>query len=244
MLANGAALSSRWEAFTNNLGTFVAVEGLIVMTPLMLVGLWRRRRDGFLRGFWLYALGLHLAMTLVFPYPGYRGGLFHSASALVPWWSALGVVGLDDAVDWAARRRRHWNAHVAKAIFSIALVAIAVFLSLSTALRNGVPIGTPDLYRTLAAQLPANARVMINDPAQLYYFTGLGGVVLPNEFPDTILDIARKYDVDYLLLEGITDDGRAAQAPQELWSILTSPPDFLTHLPLDVPGARLYEIHR
>jgi hypothetical protein len=244
LLANGAALSSRWEAFTNNLGTFVAVEGLIVMTPLMLVGLWRRRRDGFLRGFWLYALGLHLAMTLVFPYPGYRGGLFHSASALVPWWSALGVVGLDDAVDWAARRRRHWNAHVAKAIFSIALVAIAVFLSLSTALRNGVPIGTPDLYRTLAAQLPANARVMINDPAQLYYFTGLGGVVLPNEFPDTILDIARKYGVDYLLLEGITDDGRAAQAPQELWSILTSPPDFLTHLPLDVPGARLYEIHR
>ncbi len=238
----GAFFSSRWEAFTNNMGNFVAVEGLIAMTPLMIVSLWRRRHDGFLRPFWLYALGLHLAMTLVFPYPGYRGGLFHSSAALVPWWAALGAVGLDDVVEWVARRRRHWNTSVAKAIFSTALVAIAFYLSLSTGLRGGVVSGTPELYHLLSEQLPADARVMINDPPQLYYFTGLGGVVLPNESPSVILEIARKYDIDYLLLEGISDDGRGAAAPDELLSILQSPPEFLTQIPFDIPDARLYRI--
>ena len=83
---------------------------------------------------------------------------------------------------------------------------------------------------------------MINDPAQLYYFTGLGGVTLPNEAPEVILDIARRYDVDYLLLEGITEDGGAA-APRKLLSILETPPYFLTAVSLNINDVRLYEIH-
>jgi hypothetical protein len=237
-------VSSRWEALINNLGTFVAVEGLIIMTPLMLIGLWRRRQQSFLRGFWLYVLGLHLAMTLAFPYPGFRGGLFHSSAALVPWWAALGLVGLDDTVDWIVRHRRHWNARLAKVIFSIALVVVALFLSLSTGLRTPAASGIPEIYRLLSAKVPPNSRVMINDPAQLYYFTGLGGVVLPNETPAVILEIAHKYEVDYLLLEDISDDGRGAAAPDELLPILQSAPDFLTQIPFDSPGTRLYEIHR
>jgi hypothetical protein len=67
-------------------------------------------------------------MTLVF-ITG-CGGLFHPA-ALV-WWAALGVVG-GRVVEWVARRRRHWNAGVAKAIFSTALVMLALYLSLSLA---------------------------------------------------------------------------------------------------------------
>src|ERR1051325_5449114 len=51
LFANGIGdfMSSRWLAFTNNLGTFIAVEGMIIMTPLMLVGLWIRRRVDFLQ---------------------------------------------------------------------------------------------------------------------------------------------------------------------------------------------------
>ncbi len=244
-LTDGIAplFSTRWEALSSNLGTFIAVEGLVVMTPLMLLGLWVRRRDGFLRGFWLYALGLHLAMTLVFSFPGYRGGLLHSAAALIPWWAALGVAGLDDAVDWAARRRRQWRAGTAKVIFSAALLAVAVFLSLSTGLANRVGTGMPQLYNDLRTVLPENARVMINDPAALYYFTGLGGVVLPNESPDIIPEIARRYGVGYLLLEQVTEDGRAADAaPPSLWPVLTQDYPFQTLIPLDTPGVRLYAI--
>lgn len=254
LLADGVGklLSTRWEAFagpqgifSGNLGTLVAVEGMVIVLPLMLVGLWKRRHEDFLRPFWLYALGVHLAMTLIFPFPGYRGGLFHSAAALVPWWAALAVVGLDDCVDWISRRRRRWNAGTAKWIFSISLIVLAVFLSLSITLPNRVlPIEKPELYQELQAKLPVDARVMINDPAQLYYYTSLSGVVLPNEAPEVILEIAQKYDVHYLLLEGVSENGQEAEAASpKLWSLLTATPDFLTLIPLDNPDVRLYEIH-
>ncbi|MEZ4667333.1 MAG: hypothetical protein R3E39_05355 [Anaerolineae bacterium] len=241
----GAFLASRWEAITNNIGTFIAVEGLVVMTPLMLIGLWQRRHQTFLCPFWLYALGLHLAMTFVFPFPGYRGGLLHSAAALVPWWAVLGVVGLDDVIEWVARRRRRWNANTAKKVYSTGLVGVAVLLSIMIGLPNRVvPQASSTFHTSLRDKLPPDARVMINDPAQLYYFTGLGGVVLPNEQPNVIPEIARTYGVKYLVLEGITSDGLSSIAmPTPLLTILSSPPDFLTPIPFDIPGARLYEIH-
>jgi hypothetical protein len=247
----GTLFNTRWEAFagsqgilSGNLGTLVAVEGLIVMTPLMLVGLWRWRKESFLRGFWIYALGLHLAMTLIFPYPGYRGGLLHSSAALVPWWAILGVVGVDDCVEWLARRRR-WNTKTAKRIFSGALVAVAIFLSYSIGFKNPTPApAEPATYREVAEKMLPGGRLMINDPAQFYYFTGIGGVVLPNEDPSVIQDIARQYQVDYLLIEAVTSDSRQSNAaPQRLWPILSAPPDFLTLIPMNDPTVRLYAIH-
>ncbi|MBC7809675.1 MAG: hypothetical protein H7175_00915 [Burkholderiales bacterium] len=240
----GLLISSRWSAFTTNLATFVGVEGLIVMTPLMLIGLWRRRREAFLRPFWLYALGLHLAMTLAFPFPGSRGGLFHSAAALVPFWAALGVVGLDDVVDWIARRRRRWKANTAKLVFSVALLGLAAALSWMVSGAGRTFAATPRLYRELVQRLPADGRVMINDPSQMYYFTKLGGVSLPNAAPDVIREIAARYDIDYLLLEFEMRNGQrvAPGIPNGLLPILDNPPDFLSPVPLDTPNARLYAI--
>jgi hypothetical protein len=229
-------IETRWLALTNNLGTFIAVEGWVVLAPFMLIGLWRRRRDPFWRGFWIYALGVHLAMTFVFPFPGYRGGLFHSAAALIPFWAVLGLLGLDDVVEWAAKRRR-WRADTAKAVFSAALFGFALYLSVSTALNGRVGTGAPLQYAALARQLPASARVMLNDPAALYYFTGLSGVVLPNETPDVISDIARRYAITHLLLEA--PDG----TPRPLWSLFEVTPDFLREVPFGVPGVRLFEIN-
>lgn len=232
----GLFLRTRWEAFVNNLGTFVAVEGLIVLTPLMLVGLWQRRGLPFLRAFWLYALGLHVAMTLVFPFPGYRGGLLHSAAALVPWWAALGVVGLDDVIAWVAARRRRWRVVTARRVFGAALALFALWLSLSVGLAGRVLPGTPARYTALDRALPADARVMINDPSQLYYFTGRGGVVLPNETPDVIPEIARRYKVRFLLLEG------PAATPPPLWSLYDRLPSFLTPVVVEGLDVQLYEI--
>jgi hypothetical protein len=123
------------------------------------------------------------------------------------------------------------------------LLAVAVFLSVNVGQSNAVaPVQTPALYRELIDKLPKDARIMINDPGQLYYFTGFSGVVLPNEAPEAILDIARKYQVSYVLLEEVTPENTAASSAK-LWPILTAPPDFLTPVPLDNPGVRLYAIH-
>jgi hypothetical protein len=232
-------LESRWLGFSGAVVTLIAVEGLIFLAPLMLIGLFRRWREPFLIPFWIYALGLHLAMSLVFPFPGYRGGLFHSAAALFPFWVALGLVGLDDVIDQMARWRG-WNAPQAKQFFT----AFAVLLALGPTfyvLRGAAQPSAPAFYDQMAAVLPDEARVMINDPAQMYYHTGREGVVLPNEAPDVIPEIAARYDVDYLLFERV-QDGVSLAAPAPLMTVPGQPPDFLTPIPLDDPNVRLYAI--
>lgn len=233
----GVFIAGRREALVNNLGTFVAVEGMVILTPLMLIGLWKRRRDGFLYPFALYALGLHLAMTFVFPFPGYRGGLLHSAAALIPFWAALGVAGLDDAVNWVAKRRRRWNARTAKQVFSGGLVLVGLGLTLYIGLSGRVYPQSPTLYGELLDTLPADARILSDDPPELYYYTGIGGAMLPNDTPETLLQIAQEYDIDYLLLKQGLDG-----IPAPLLPILENPPDFLTLLPFE--SARLYAIQR
>ena len=240
LLANGLGtlISSRREALVNNIGTFVAVEGLIIMTPLMLIGWWRRRKNSFLLPFALYALGLHLAMTFVFPFPGYRGGLLHSAAALIPFWAALGVVGLDDVIEWVAKRRRRWNARTAKIIFSGGLVAMAAILSVFIGSSGRVsPLGDTSIYDELRAALPADARILSDDPPELYYYTGIGGASLPNGTPEALLEVARRYQIDYVVIMGGADS-----IPAGLQSILDNPPDFLK----PIPGSRMrvYAIQR
>jgi hypothetical protein len=192
---------SRWVAFQNNVGTFVAVETWIVLGPFALLGLWTRRHHPMVPGVALYALGLHLAMTFVFAYPGYRGGLFHSSAALLPFWAAFGLAGLDDAIAWMAVHRG-WKKRQAQRVFSTALVVLAVALSLGLLFGRRSGWNTADeLYATIGSDLPPDAVVMINDPPSLYYHTGLSGVVLPNSDPDVVPEIAARYGVTHLVLD-------------------------------------------
>ena len=71
----------------------------------------------------------------------------------------------------------------------------------------------PDLYRSIKASVSPVARIMINDSARLYYFLGLGGVTIPNESVEVIVDIVKKYFRDYLLLEQVQEDGYIAATP-------------------------------
>ena len=92
----------RWWALVANLQTVIAVWGMIILTPLALVGGWHLRRHGLVQLAGIYALLLFAAMTLVFAFPGARGGLFHSGAAVYPFMAALAAVGLDRGVDWLA----------------------------------------------------------------------------------------------------------------------------------------------
>ncbi|MBN1678709.1 MAG: hypothetical protein JW966_00360 [Anaerolineae bacterium] len=194
-------LQSRWEAFANNLGTFVAVETWVVLGPFVLLGLWQRRRVPLVLGVIIYALGLHLAMTVIFAYPGYRGGLFHSAAALLPFWAGTGVIGLDEGIAWMAKRRR-WRRVQAQKVFAGALVVLAAVLSLGiTAQRLPDWNDSGKYYAAIVRDLPPDAVLMVNDPAALYYFTGYAGVVVPNASPDVVPDIAERYGVTHLVLD-------------------------------------------
>ncbi|HEX2620912.1 MAG TPA: glycosyltransferase family 39 protein, partial [Phototrophicaceae bacterium] len=202
-------LKTRWTAFIQNLQTLLFVEGYVVLMPLMLIGVWMawRKQPRLMLPFLLFTAGIHVAMTLVFPFPGWRGGLLHGITALIPWWAALTGVGLDGVVDWIARRRRRWQPGTAKQFFSAAVIALAVLLSLSGLRGISQSTAMPGFYMALQRTLPPDARVLINDPAQLYYYIGLGGAVLPNESAEILPELARQYEINYVVLENVTEDG-------------------------------------
>jgi hypothetical protein len=196
----GNIVQSRWTAFINNFGTFVAVETWVLLGPFALAALWKRRREPLLAGFWLYAPALHLAMTLVFAYPGYRGGLFHSAAALLPFWAVLGALGLDDAI-MTVGRWRNWNAPQAKLVFGSALAVLAALLSGSAWSAQARNRETAPDYDELAAYLPPDAVVMVNDPAAWYYHTGLSGVTIPDAPLERLPELAGRYCLTYLVID-------------------------------------------
>jgi len=238
-------LQARIDVFTPTLQNFIAVEGMIVLVPLMLIALWRRRRQPLYQPFMVFVIGIHLAFWWAFPYPGVRGGLFHASAALIPWWAALGVTGIDDVVQWIARHRKHWNPRTASRLFTLMLLLGVAWLSWTISVPRRVPSYVLPLYPALEAALPAGARVMINDPSQLYYYTGRGGVALPNAAPQTILDVAAVYDIRYLVIEGDGVNGYAVPVPMTFDA--DHPPAFLrevSHDQFQLGEARLYEIVR
>ncbi len=233
----GNILNSRWIALTNNLGTFVAVEGLIVLAPLIVLGVVKRWRNPLLLPVWLYAVLLHIAMTFIFAFPGYRGGLFHSSVALLPWWMVLGILGLDDAVEWAAKRRHTWRPFQAKGIFTAAVMVLAAALTLSVSVSRWGNPAQGALVAVANELLPDAAIVMSNDPAALYYHTGLGGIVVPEGGLDAVQVLVDQYHVTHVLL-----DENYTQPLQPLYEGAVRP-DFLRLVEQDIaPAVRVFEV--
>jgi hypothetical protein len=180
--------------------TFVAVCGLIFLTPFIL-GAWRKRRAA-LRPLTLYAVLLFGAMSLLVPFPAGRGGLFHSTAALWPWVAALAAAGIDDAVAWTAARRAHWRPAQAQPRFAALFVALAFVLSFylgwPQAARGAAEAAA---YRAARELLPPDAVVMVGDAPAFHYHTGLPALSVPNE-PLAILRLAAaRYGVTHLLLD-------------------------------------------
>lgn len=242
----GDILASRMEGLSAAFQNLLAIEGYIFLTPFMLYALWVRRRDPFLRPMIWFALGLHAAFALVFTYPGIRGGLLHGLTALMPFWVALSFDGLQRVIAWAAQRLPHWNQQKATVMFSLMLTLVAVVLGLALGLPRRVLAtnSRPQLYDVMSEIVAPGQRVMINDPSQLYYYTGIGGVTLPNEPPDTLLSLAETYNIDYLVVEySMAGEDWALYVPVPFIFDLDDPPAYLTPMDVDLEGARIYAIN-
>ncbi len=204
----GPLMQGRWWALTTNLQTALAVWGMIFLTPLVGVGGWRLRRHPLAQLAGWYALLLFGAMTLVFAFPGARGGLFHSGAALLPFIYGVALVGLDSAVDWIAARRRRWQAAAAKRFFGLGLVGLAVLLSgfiyYGRVLKDNAWNRADAVYPAVAAWVAQHnpaAIVMIGNPPAYRYHGGGLSVVVPNENIETTLQAARQFNVAYLVLD-------------------------------------------
>jgi hypothetical protein len=144
-------------------------------------------------------------MTLAFTFPGYRGGMFHSSCSLLPFLYASAMVGLDDVIAYVKRLRPAWEVEVARRFFSFGFVALAILLSAflySRALAwNERYLAYSEIAAWLDDNAPPDAIVMVNNPPAFYYHSQRLGVVVPNEELDVVIEICRRYGVDYLILD-------------------------------------------
>ncbi len=136
------------------------------------------------------------------------GGTFiHSAVALVPHAYVLALWGIVVATAWIARRRTGWDAGSAGRVFVGGAVAFGVIAAVAGSFA--VHAGWDDKRTRMqavgaaldAAGAPVSDRVMSIDASGYRYWTGHPGVVLVNDPIATVEEVARAYDIRWLVLE-------------------------------------------
>jgi hypothetical protein len=208
-------LQSKLSAALHNLAVVLGALQFHLV-PMALVGLWQLRTRREYVPFFIYASTLYLAMTLIFTFPSMHASMLHSTGALLPFLFASTIPGIDTVVNWIALRRRTWHPRTARRVFRVGLTAVVVAISLfdysQSVFLSLNPLGLQPLwnqantgYVAVSAWLEENAQedalVMVVDPPAYFYLTHRPAIVIPNEEVDGILDVARRYDADYLVLE-------------------------------------------
>jgi hypothetical protein len=206
-------MRARLWASGQNLQTALAVQGEIFLIPLIILGLWKLRHDRRIQLGSLAWLATFVAMTVVFPFQGSRGGFFHSGAALQPLWWAVAPVGLEGFIAWGARARG-WQANQAQRIFGAGLVGLAILLTVL--ITEGRVLGK-DLshpiwgesaahYNHLEQALQgigarAGETVMVNNPPGYFIAAGRPAIVTPFGDEQILLKTADYYNARYILLE-------------------------------------------
>ncbi|MFN2187319.1 MAG: hypothetical protein ACK2T3_00985 [Candidatus Promineifilaceae bacterium] len=198
-------VSSKIESLWVSIQTIVAVPGVIFLTPFILVALvhfFRRpAKRAFLQPTVWYTLLLLFVMSFIFTFPGMRGALLHSSSALWPWFTALAAAGIGIAVDWVSARLPHWEPAKAKVRFSALFVVIALVIGLYVSLMRADNSEEVERLLELKTTLSNESVVMASNAPAIYYHLGLPSLSVPNEATDVVYQAAQRYGVTHLLLD-------------------------------------------
>jgi hypothetical protein len=207
-----AILKARGWSLGVNLANTLSVQGEVFLLPLIGIGLWHLRKDRRVQLAalaWLLTLG---AMTIAFPFAGARGGFFHSGAALQPVWWALAPLGLGRVIEWG-RQKRGWDMARAGKVFRSALVGSAIILTVVIVWgrvmggKGGQAWGQENaaysqINKYLVSQgATAEAVVMIANPPGFYLASGNPAIAVPDGDVNTLLTVARRYNVLYLIME-------------------------------------------
>ncbi len=131
-----AILISRGYAFGQNLQTLIAVQGSIFLVPLIVLGLWKLRRERVVQiGLFAWVMTFAI-MTFLFPFQGARGGFFHSGAALQPLFWAAVPAGLEVFIAWGIKVRG-WKRDQARIIFGSGFLLLSALLTIFIVRREG-----------------------------------------------------------------------------------------------------------
>ena len=213
----GPLVASRVDGLLSAVTIFCVLVGGVVLAPFMAVGAWRRRRSRDFGPFLVYAAILFAFSTLISAVHVPGGTFIHSAIALAPGAYVLALEGVVATVAWIAARRRRWDPATAERIFTTAAVGFALVAAVVGSLSTqAIWSARRDDFRAVgraldAAGAPITDRIMSIDASGTRYWTGRGGVVLVNDPLETVEQVARAYEIRWLVVN--RGDGVPAVAP-------------------------------
>lgn len=199
-----AIIESKMDALIWNVQTLFAVVGFIFLGPFAIIGGWRLRKSPAFVLAWGYLLLLFAAMTFAFSFPGPRGGLFHSAGALLPFITVAGLVGIDRVVAWAGHKRG-WNIPQAQIVFTWGFVALSAVMSVMALTPKLAAWREANvLYRNVGVWLKTDdeqvSPVLVGNPPGFWYTTRIPALMAPNEDANIAAHVAERYGACWLLL--------------------------------------------
>ncbi len=213
----GPLIASRIGGLVAAIAIYSVLVGGVILVPFMLIGGWLRRRSPDFSPAFVYA-GILFAFNAVFFAVHVPGGTFiHSAIGLAPHSYVLALEGVAAAVGWAAAHRRGWDVERATQFFMAAAVAFGVVAAIAASLATHATWSSRVADHQFAAAAldaagaPLSDRVMSIDASGTRYWSGRGGVVLVNDPLATIEQVARAYQIRWLILE--RSDAVPAVAP-------------------------------
>lgn len=202
------------NAAVGNFQTALAVQGSIVLFPFMLTGLWKLRGRVEVQlgaGMWLLTA---VILTIAFPYAGVNGSFFHSGTALQPFLWAVAPLGFETALAWYARQRRFGESQQIFRFMGGLLVAVCLLLSGGIYFQRVVG-SNPAAWQWSAdaehyqavevilqrhGALPGEA-VLVKNPPAYWLASRRPAAVVPYGDEQVLLEVARKYGIQYLVLE-------------------------------------------
>ena len=201
------------SALSTNLKTALIVEGQIILVPLIGMGIKKTWKEKTIRYAILIWGLIFFVMTIVFPFAGARGGLFHSGAAIQPVFWALAVIGLREIIDWGVRKRG-WINGQAEVIFGISLIIFLAGMTTFVVADRvvGQDFSEPQWNRSFKIaqgigrelnkmNIPDDSLLMINNPPGLYIATDRSAIVIPSNGIESVLAAAEKYSAEILILE-------------------------------------------
>ena len=203
----GPLLLSRIGGLVAALMIYTTLVGGFVLAPFMVIGGWARRRSLDFGPFFLYFAILFAFSALVSAVHVPGGTFIHSAVALAPHSYILALEGIVVAVGWVAARRPAWRADAATSVFTAAALVFAALAAVAGSLFvHASWTARRDSFLAVGRALdavgsPTSDRVMSIDAGGMRYWTGHGGVVLVNDPLDTVHQVARAYDIRWLVID-------------------------------------------
>jgi hypothetical protein len=208
-------LASGWQSITltrlnalwQNIGTAFSAQGLVILSPFILIGAWNTRKNILVQAGVLGWIALLLAESVIFPLASVSGGFFHAGTAFQPLWYVLAPIGLNGVVSYINKKweKFGWIGNFINITLIILVVLLSSFLVKIRVIDSGWNEGEY-LYQKVDAFLDQHGAeeedvVLVRNPPAYFIMTGRYAIVVPYDEISTLLAVSRKFDAKYVILE-------------------------------------------